>query len=100
MCVCTCVCLRVRMKHSKKRKKGRKTEKGKIERERVCPRGKKKVKRETWNESEGKTICYINLPLHSASTESFLHSSFSREDPGDGNAKPHSILPPETLISY
>lgn len=56
--------------------------------------------KETRKESKGKTICCINLPLHSASIESFLHSSFSGEDPGDGNAKPHSILPPETLISY
>lgn len=50
--------------------------------------------------SRRKTICCINLPHHSASTEPFLHSSFSSEDPGDGNAKPRSILPPETLISY
>lgn len=50
--------------------------------------------------SRRKTICCINLPHHSASIEPFLHSSFSREDPGDGNAKPRSILSPETLISY
>lgn len=62
--------------------------------------GEKRINKETWKESKGKTICCINLPLHSASIESFLHSSFSRKDPGDSNAKPYSILPPETLISY
>ena len=60
----------------------------------------KRMNKETRKESKGKTICCINLPLHGASIESFLHSSFTREDPGDGNAEPHSILPPETLISY
>ncbi len=77
-------------------KRAKKMEKIEIE----CVSERKRTDKETWKESKGKTICCINLPLHSASIESFLHSSFSGEDPGDGNAKPHSILPPETLISY
>lgn len=39
----------------------------------------------------------LSYPLQ---CQPFLHSSFSREDPGDGNAKPDPILPAETLISY